>query len=46
MRKNKCGHIFRIFKDPKLKNTCYLSFYCQKCLKLEKTKKVYENEKK
>lgn len=40
----KCNHQYRIFKDPDLIKTGYLSFYCQYCLKLRKIKKIYEDE--
>lgn len=41
---NFCIHDFRMFHDPKLKGTGYLSFYCKHCLKLEKVKKEYGKE--
>jgi hypothetical protein len=39
----KCKHTFKIFHDPDLKGTGYLSFYCQNCLLLVKKKKLYGN---
>lgn len=41
-KENKCEHHFRIFNDPNLKNTGYLSFFCDKCLLIRKVKKDYE----
>lgn len=38
----KCEHIYKIFHDPDLKKTGYLSFYCQKCLTLVKKKREYD----
>ena len=40
----KCNHQYRIFHDPNLSKSGYLSFYCQNCLKLRKIKKEYEDE--
>lgn len=36
-------HNWRIFKDPELNNTGFLSFFCQGCLKLKKIRKIYED---
>lgn len=38
-----CKHTFKIFNDPDLKGTGFLSFYCQNCLLLVKKKKAYGN---
>jgi len=38
-------HIWRIFNDPDLRNTGYLSFFCQGCLALAKIKKEYKEGK-
>jgi hypothetical protein len=38
----KCKHTFKIFHDPDLKGTGYLSFYCLNCLKIVKKKKEYD----
>lgn len=35
----KCEHLFRMFSDSDSKG--YLTFYCQKCLKLVKIEKNY-----
>lgn len=39
---NKCKHKWRMFHDPKLKGSGYLSLYCNKCLELRKIKKEYK----
>jgi hypothetical protein len=36
-----CKHEYKIFNDPQLANSGYLSFYCTKCLQLRKKKKEY-----
>jgi hypothetical protein len=43
MKKKECDHLFKIFNDPDLKKSGFLSFYCQKCLLLVKKKKIYGN---
>jgi hypothetical protein len=40
---NKHIHNWRIFRDPSLNNTGYLSFFCGGCLKLKKVLKKYED---
>lgn len=37
-------HEWRIFNDPGLKNSGYLSFFCRNCLELRKIKKEYKGE--
>lgn len=38
---HKDGHVWKIFKDPKLIGSGELSFFCQHCLALKKVKKTY-----
>lgn len=45
MGKEKCKkHHFKIFKDPELVGSKYLSFFCSSCLVLVKKKKEYIKE--
>lgn len=35
------GHRWKIFKDPELISSNYLSFFCSRCLVIVKKKKEY-----
>ena len=40
----KCEHDWKIFRDPALVGKGELSFYCRKCLAMEKRKIDYKEE--
>lgn len=41
MAKVECQHVWKIFHDPELVRSGFLTFYCQNCLALRKVKKEY-----
>ena len=41
-----CEHNWKVFRDPKLVHSGFLSFFCTRCLELRKKKVVYKEEQK